>query len=233
MFGFFSLVALFIATSCAVHVFPRSTPYSAPLSTKSASMGNLPAPYCDPALCLKNQTCCVLDSTGQPGCFAGANATCCGFHDEACPSGFVCDPIKNNCAPVDNSTLCEGCLETVPVIESAGCEYACQLIPPPFDYVCDFVVKATNLCERIGNWTTHGLNAAAICGEIGLCGGGSCKCGFCTKWTGNDTRCLSLPNKCPSGFEALADADADAEDLAICLNGKCDASSIGCCLTCF
>lgn len=199
----------------------------------------VPAPYCDAALCAQNQTCCLLDSTNKPGCFAGANATCCGYDDSACPHGFVCDPIKKNCAAIDTSTLCDGCLYVVPYIEDYGCEYACGLVPPPFDLVCDFIVKTVNLCERIANLTTHGLNADAICASCSLCSGGSCKCGYCAKWSG-DNRCLSLPNKCPSTV-SLFDDDVDTSadngeaqgDLAFCFNGKCEAQNYGCCLTCF
>jgi hypothetical protein len=214
-------------------VFSGGLPLLNKFISPSSGLRDLPPPYCDPSLCASNQTCCLLDSTGQPGCFAGANATCCGFNDEACPNGFLCDPIKNNCAAINNGTLCQGCLATIPYIEGAGCEYACQLIPPPFDYVCDFIVKVTDLCERIGNWSTHGLNGVAICAEIGLCGGGTCKCGFCNKWTGDDTRCLSLPNKCPSSVSVFDADPEEVDDLAFCLNGKCDSNHLGCCLTCF
>jgi hypothetical protein len=58
---------------------------------------SIPPPYCANSLCGKNSTCCLSD-TGKPSCFAGANDTCCGVENFACPNGYVCDPIKKDCA---------------------------------------------------------------------------------------------------------------------------------------
>jgi hypothetical protein len=199
-------------------------------------------PYCDSAAhCQAGSTCCVLAS-GKPGCFPGVNDTCCGINDSACPHGDVCDPIKNQCAPVDNSTLCSGCTYVVDLLDEYGCNYACHALPPPFGTICHFIVSATSLCERILNWTTHGVGPEAICAELSFCGGGSCKCSYCSVYAEN--RCLSLPNKCPDDAqvdgalpaafrEQLDSASADASAKPLCVDGSCNNGTLGCCLTCF
>lgn len=212
------------------------------------SSPSIAPPYCDSAQnCAPGSTCCVL-SSGKFGCFAGANDTCCGINDSACPHGDVCDPIKNQCSPVDNSTLCAGCTYVVDLLDEYGCNYACHALPPPFGTICHFIVSATSLCERILNWTTHGIGSTAICAELSFCGGGSCKCSYCSIYA--ETRCLSLPNKCPddvsgaaAAFATAARAQTDAavapsdgEDdaaRALCIDGSCNNSTLGCCLTCF
>jgi hypothetical protein len=202
-------------------------------------------PYCDSAAnCQAGSTCCVL-ANGKPGCFPGVNDTCCGINDTACPQGDVCDPIQNQCAPVDNSTLCSGCTYVVDLLDEYGCNYACHALPPPFGTICHFIVSATSLCERILNWTTHGVGPEAICAELSFCGGGSCKCSYCSVYA--ETRCLSLPNKCPDASqtnalpaafrEQLEDSGADdsasANAKQLCIDGACNNSTLGCCLTCF
>lgn len=214
-----------------------------------ADASSIAPPYCDSAQnCAAGSTCCVL-SSGKFGCFPGANDTCCGVNDSACPHGNVCDPIKNQCSPVDNSTLCTGCTYVVDLLDEYGCNYACHALPPPFGTICHFIVSATSLCERILNWTTHGVGSTAICAELSFCGGGSCKCSYCSIYA--ETRCLSLPNKCPddvsgaaAAFATAARAQSDAGDAALlsdaaddaralCIDGSCNNSTVGCCLTCF
>jgi hypothetical protein len=36
------------------------------------------------------------------------------------------------------------------------------------DAVCDFIVEEADLCDRIINWTTHGLSPFTVCAQIGF-----------------------------------------------------------------
>jgi hypothetical protein len=180
-----------------------------------ATIRSIPPPYCstqqycNPA----SQTCCLLDTTNKPACFNLVNATCCGVDNTACPNGYVCDPIKGNCAKDSNSTVCQACEAVVTALVNKGCTYACNALPTPLSLVCDFIISEVNLCQKIINWTTHGLSPFTICAEIGLCTGPSCKCSYCTEYQFD--RCLSIPSKCPANVDLAADDAAAAEAAAV------------------
>jgi hypothetical protein len=87
-----------------------------------------------------------------------------------------------------------------------------------------------------------------------MCSGGSCACGYCTKYVFG-SRCLSLPNECPSSGAALraeksktktkviteavsrkrqpAFLDVVPGKYGLCFDGECGPGYEGCCLTCF
>jgi hypothetical protein len=178
----------------------------------------------------------------------------------ACPNGYVCDPIKKNCAKNGHSLTCRGCELVVNQVISRGCAQACDVLGVA-EAICKFIIKRAHVCQKIIHWTLHGLSPFTICAELGLCSSGTCKCGYCTTYLEN--RCLSLPNHCPAhnnnnnnlwsnevsckiksnvcfslniNTRYLVNTtfvEKDEKELGVCLDHKCDNSHMGCCLSCF
>ena len=183
--------------------FDRASPADDGSAASLSLKPGPPPPYCSNSLCGKNSTCCIVDD--KPTCFSGVNDTCCGLSGgavcvgidrccccccccfllkgivdagvEACPANYLCDPIAKDCVKNSNSTICQACETIVKTLIDEGCSYACDALPPIVDAVCEFIVDEADLCDRILNWTTHGVSPFSVCAEIGLCTGSNCKCG--------------------------------------------------------
>jgi len=181
------------------------------------------SPYCNSSYCDSDQTCCTLDD-GDPGCCPLFNATCCGVGDVCCPDGYLCDPVAKDCVKQAPSAQCDYCAEVVEYFESQGCDALCPECIP----VCEFI-EALDLCQEIINWSFRGYSAEAICGWVGFCSGGTCACGYCTRYTYG--RCLSTLNHCPSN-EQQYHLRLDNNRTGICFDGQCEPGMEGCCMTC-
>jgi len=194
-------------------------------------------PYCPSDNCDSEQTCCTMDD-GSPGCCPLPNATCCGVFDMCCAQNYTCDPVKNDCVLSQNTTYCYGCKLAVEQMISSGCGAVCSVLPPPADAICE-LINELGICEEIIEWTTQGLSPQSICTVIGLCSGGTCACGYCTRYVYG--RCLSLPNHCPSSSSSSTSSSDHisveqmkmSRQTEICIAGQCTESTEGCCLTCF
>jgi len=165
------------------------------------------SPYCPASSCNPGETCCTIEG-GQPGCCPLVNATCCGVQNSCCANGLICDPVMRDCVPPDTSQYCSDCESVVNHLVDYGCDYACDLLPDPLNLICSLIVDDVHLCEQILNWTTNGLSPKSICMMVGICGGGTCSCGYCTQYLHG--RCLSLPNHCPSGTTSGGGSTASA-----------------------
>ena len=203
--------------------------------------------------CSSDQTCC-LDQDGNPFCAQGSKMKCCSYGTLACPATQVCDPAGGGCKlnPPDNSGACTACQAMISHIESDGCSDACDLLPPPADVVCNFAMDQTDLCNTIIQYIEGGFTPYTICEMIPfipLCQSNvTCDCGYCIpavygQW------CLSLPNSCPSskveasknntwhrkektGARSNTVFGSQVNGTNVCLDGTCDESNAGCCLTC-
>lgn len=208
---------------------------------------------CNSASCSTNQTCC-LNGNGTSTCCKYANAVCCGLDSPlCCPENHVCDPVANQCIPPDNSPICDACTKVIALANSSGCSLLCTKLPVQMALVCE-VIQKLGICQDIISWIINGETPYQICGWLhipnkkGFCYSGTCPCGYCTESFYD--RCLSLPNHCPSKavhhqpLNALLPKNSNSQSsllykkniknkkVGICLDGKCQASKEGCCLTC-
>eukprot|EP01087_Luapelamoeba_hula_P003009 TRINITY_DN1283_c0_g1_i1.p1 TRINITY_DN1283_c0_g1~~TRINITY_DN1283_c0_g1_i1.p1 ORF type:complete len:175 (-),score=13.41 TRINITY_DN1283_c0_g1_i1:35-559(-) len=149
-----------------------------------------------------------------------------------------------------SASYCDGCVTVVNLIEQKGCSEVgliCNKLASPYSAICNFIMN-DGLCQVVVNFLNSGVNATRICSAIGLCGSGTCRCGVCTQYT--PSRCLSLPNHCPSlsdNNDMLVAAKSemaslsyspkratfDANNVEFCLDHQCASQYYGCCLTCF
>lgn len=101
-----------------------------------------------------------------------------------------------------------------------------------------------HLAEWIIGEFSHGVNATTICREVGLCSSQGCDCGECSSVSAAQGRCLRVPHRCPSSNPLLAASQERSPvevvpksekpvDTEFCVDGVCDDSTIGCCLTCW
>lgn len=193
------------------------------------------SPFCPNTNCASNQTCCTMDD-GSPGCCSYQNATCCGVFNQCCPSSTFCDPPTGTCAESGGGTICSGCQAVITLIEAKGCNSAiCGVLPAPGNVICE-AIMALGICDQIVSWAQT-RTPFSICSLLGFCSGGTCACGYCTKYRYG--RCLSVPNHCPSqsSFRVkenyrLLPANGTLTN-EICFDGTCSQDSLGCCLTCF
>eukprot|EP01088_Endostelium_zonatum_P009306 TRINITY_DN22504_c0_g1_i1.p1 TRINITY_DN22504_c0_g1~~TRINITY_DN22504_c0_g1_i1.p1 ORF type:complete len:204 (+),score=30.71 TRINITY_DN22504_c0_g1_i1:70-612(+) len=155
---------------------------------------------------------------------------------------------EENVVPLNQQQLgkanyCADCITIVGEIEKKGCSYACKALPPPASLLCTLLLTTSGLCTKILDWLEKGFQAPIICELIGMCSHGNCVCGACTQYL-FDHRCLSVPNHCPKANQYLVDAfthdpnpwvpkDLNTTSGIVCLDHKCEASKVGCCLTCF
>jgi hypothetical protein len=203
------------------------------LSTPRSPQGD-----CSNTNCAAGQTCCLSDDGSSPLCCNLPNATCCGVFSSCCPNGYVCDPVQKECILIQNTTTCLGCEAVVDQMVDYGCDAACDVLPPPADAICA-LLNELGLCQQIINWVTQGFSSQSVCIELGLCSGGTCACGYCTRYVIG--RCLSLPNHCPASFLVKETLPYNSELMAefkgyhdeFCVDGTCDSTDLGCCLNCF
>ncbi len=180
------------------------------------------SPYCNNTLCADNETCCTTD-TGLPLCCEHPNATCCGVGNACCPNGYLCDPVAGDCVQQQPSTTCSNCTSIVNWFVSEGCKAGCADVADPT--ICYFIEKL-GLCEEVVNWVLAGHSAEAVCSWLGYCSGGTCTCGYCTRYAYG--RCLSFPNHCPANA-----TEPETKRVGVCWNGQCEHGHEGCCMTCF
>jgi len=185
------------------------------------------------------QTCC-MSSQGEAFCSDYPNAVCCNIDTMSCPRGTICDPITKGCAQPDNGTLaCQVCEKIMGTIIEKGCEYACEVFNTSIECI---IIKELDLCDWIEKELESFESPQQACGMFGLCGGGTCDCGYCTPQLYGQY-CMSVPNTCPPsgrlqarswhlrGGSALP-TPVNKGSGDFCLDGECDSSHIGCCLTC-
>merc|ERR1711971_59809 len=132
---------------------------------------------------------------------------------------------------------CTSCQAIVQAAEKAvNCSAVCEHFKAPTNQICEYLVTSTGICDKIGH-----MPADQVCTKVGLCGS-PCECGVCTEATaGPEGRCLGAPNDCGhSPKEAHAEMTfpralmtVSAKSSFACLDGRCDAEHLGCCLTCF
>eukprot|EP01125_Pyxidicula_operculata_P017095 TRINITY_DN5951_c0_g1_i1.p1 TRINITY_DN5951_c0_g1~~TRINITY_DN5951_c0_g1_i1.p1 ORF type:complete len:219 (-),score=8.75 TRINITY_DN5951_c0_g1_i1:19-675(-) len=194
----------------------------------------LQSPYCTSKNnnCQSQQTCCLDSTSNGTFCCDYPNATCCGINKSCCPNGSLCDPVKKSCVPYDNGETCTACVKVVAYLNESGCSAACELLPSPASEICDLIAEL-GICPEIIGWLTNGVPPFDICSLIGLCSGGTCSCGYCTKYLYG--RCLSVPNHCPSSNTNKSDVKfvRTNSKSKFCFDGTCKAGNEGCCLTCF
>lgn len=135
--------------------------------------------------------------------------------------------------PVDRPAFneCSACLKVVGFVESKGCSASCDLLPPGISELCD-VLMDLGVCQDIVNWLDDGMTPQTICHKLSYCGGLDCWCGTCSP--SRYGRCLSFPNHCPSSSSKMTSSLPQTSDTEVgpCLDGSCDSSSLGCCVTC-
>lgn len=139
---------------------------------------------------------------------------------------------------------CSVCMEVAHELEGNATADVCKdlhFTQPPASLVCDFIVdKATDFILKE---IARGYNATTACRAVGACSSEGCPCGQCEAPI-YGTRCLSLPNHCPSNTaQPELPLDSPAEDpfkstpvdtdSGFCFDGACEAGKDGCCLTCF
>jgi len=186
-------------------------------------------PYCPISNCQAKQTCCTMDD-GNPGCCEYDHGVCCGVKNWCCPNNTMCDPVTNRCIDDQPTDTCKGCQQVVKQVLTKGCIYACQALPVPVIPLCSYLVDQLSVCMMLLNWTTQGLSPKATCQTLGLCSGGTCACGYCTRYMYG--RCLSLPNHCPSVSKPRTHGVVD-RNVTTCVDGQCQEGTEGCCVTCF
>jgi hypothetical protein len=169
------------------------------------------------------------------------------YYSNTCPHGAVCDPPSGGCvAPAPQTSGCQLCLKVVNYIEEHGCVDLCKELPiPGADILCE-IIEDLGVCSDIVKWIQSGWSSVEACGMVGYCGSGTCKCGYCTPPL-YANYCLSLPNECPKTsyrrvFEQWMHDERHSPNAAkkkkrlggtdVCVDGWCDASTLGCCLTC-
>lgn len=206
----------------------------------------------------QNSTCCI-DSNLQQFCVPG-QVTCCDYENMTCPIGTTCDPPQGTCEPPPPtpSSECLECQKVMTFIEQNGCTEFEDVCSTQFPELLCTVIVESGLCNYI---IGHMLPAQNACEMIGFCGGGTCPCGYCNP-TLYGQWCLSVPNVCPgqgaagqsrrfaqypfnassnvrgelipfrSRHQHLVPRAGTRRGADVCLDGWCDASSLGCCLTC-
>jgi hypothetical protein len=194
---------------------------------------------CNATSCQSGQTCCI-DGDGHRFCSPYANATCCRYSNMSCPSAHVCDPPTGRCvAPAPESTKCKECTAVVKGIETDGCTDLCKHFAK--SVVCELIVKL-KVCAALAELLKKHFSPTQACNSIGMCGAGSCPCGYCTPPLYGNT-CLADKKKgrCPTAasasllgaFAALQQPPRlGARGGEFCLDGHCDEDHAGCCLTC-
>lgn len=139
-----------------------------------------------------------------------------------------------------DNLYCDACTEIAGELEGKGCDLACDAIPVPGNTICSWMMSMTGLCDELVKALTNGETPADACADIGMCGGGDCECGVCTKMAaGPAGRCLGAPQDCGNAVRVPAWAKEPVQSnhskVGFCLDGQCDGTeaSYGCCLTCF
>jgi hypothetical protein len=200
----------------------------------------------DSTLCAAGQTCCV-SSNATRFCSPFPKAVCCTFGNMSCPAGHVCDPPTGTCVPPAPATPhCTSCMKIVKHIESVGCADVSKEFSN--STICELIVKL-KVCSEIVTLLEAGYTPLEACSSIGICGTGSCPCGYCTPPLYGQA-CLAAPNTCPASVPSLrlfgqwvaderrstkrgaAAAEARGGGGEFCVDGHCTAGNVGCCLTC-
>jgi hypothetical protein len=203
------------------------------------------------AACNAQGSACCLDSDAKAFC-APSGSTCCNYANVTCTNGTTCDVPAQSCVtpPSNYSAECKKCLNFISEIENDGCDAVvtyCALLPPPFNAMCVYLIHA-GLCQKIIQYLAGGLTPLTICEMIpliNLCASGlTCECGYCQPaMYGN--WCLALDAACPAArnlnaSKSLRQLPSGSSPLLsdrvksrnICVDGICDESNAGCCLTC-
>ena len=137
-----------------------------------------PTITCSNTGCGAGSTCCVDGSTLQPFCAQGTNVTCCGSEQMTCEAGTICDPVGGPCVtPSPEPTeWCTDCQALVKFLEKKGCAAIDGPCDGTFSPLVCLLIEQSGLCDYIVDNALPPLNA---CEMVGVCGTGSCPCGYC------------------------------------------------------